>query len=58
MVKPCSVFISSTSEDLRDYRVAARDAVLAAGLRPEMMEHFAARPRIFQIPPELAAAQI
>ena len=37
MAKPSSVFISSTSEDLRDYRIAARDAVLAAGLRPEMM---------------------
>jgi hypothetical protein len=42
MAKPCSVFISSTSEDLRDHRLAARDAVLAAGLRPEMMEYFAA----------------
>src|SRR5271168_5047225 len=42
MAKPCCVFISSTSEDLADYRVAARDAVIAAGLHPEMMEYFAA----------------
>jgi hypothetical protein len=42
MVKDCSVFISSTTEDLKDYRLAARDAVLAVGLRPEMMEYFAA----------------
>src|SRR5437868_512382 len=38
----CSVFISSTSEDLKEYRAAARDAVLAVGLRPVMMEYFAA----------------
>src|ERR1039457_668337 len=42
MAKQCSVFISSTSEDLKDHRIAARDAVLAVGLRPEMMEYFAA----------------
>jgi hypothetical protein len=42
MAEPCSVFISSTTEDLKEYRTAARDAVLAAGLRPEMMEYFAA----------------
>lgn len=42
MVNQCSVFISSTSEDLTDYRLAARDAVLEVGLRPEMMEYFAA----------------
>lgn len=42
MARQCSVFISSTSEDLRDYRLAARDAVLSVGLRPEMMEYFAA----------------
>ena len=38
----CSVFISSTSEDLKEYRLAARDAALAAGFRPVMMEYFAA----------------
>lgn len=42
MAKACTVFISSTSEDLKEYRLAVRDAVLAAGLRPEMMEYFAA----------------
>jgi Sulfatase-modifying factor enzyme 1/Domain of unknown function (DUF4062)/NACHT domain len=42
MAKQCSVFISSTSEDLKEHRIAARDAVLAVGLRPEMMEYFAA----------------
>jgi formylglycine-generating enzyme required for sulfatase activity len=38
----CSVFISSTSEDLKEYRIEARDAVLSVGLRPVMMEYFAA----------------
>jgi formylglycine-generating enzyme required for sulfatase activity len=42
MAKQCSVFISSTSEDLKEHRTAARDAVLAVGLRPEMTEYFAA----------------
>src|SRR3974377_2425841 len=42
MARQCSVFISSTSEDLTDYRLAARDAVLAVGLQPVMMEYFAA----------------
>src|SRR5260370_16171047 len=42
MAKQCSVFISSTCEDLKEQRLAARDAVLAVGLRPEMMEYFAA----------------
>ena len=42
MSRQCAVFISSTSEDLREYRIAAREAVLAVGLRPEMMEYFAA----------------
>ena len=42
MAIQCSVFISSTSEDLKEYRLAARDAALAAGFRPVMMEYFAA----------------
>src|SRR5438309_4774129 len=42
MPRQCSVFISSTSEDLKEYRLAARDAALAAGFRPVMMEYFAA----------------
>src|SRR5690242_19821517 len=43
MPKPCAVFISSTVEDLREFRLAARDAILAAGLQPIMMEYFPAR---------------
>ena len=42
MAKQCSAFISSTSEDLKEYRVAARDAAIAAGFLPVMMEYFAA----------------
>src|ERR1035437_5395476 len=42
MTRHCAIFGSSTSEDLREYRVAAREAALAVGLRPEMMEYFAA----------------
>lgn len=34
------IFISSTSEDLEEYRKAARDAVLSAGCQPVMMEYF------------------
>jgi hypothetical protein len=44
-VSDCSVFISSTSEDLEDYRVAARDAVLSCGFLPVMMKYFAASGR-------------
>src|SRR3954469_7652280 len=35
-------FISSTSEDLADYRQSARDAALTARFHPEMMEYFTA----------------
>src|SRR5690242_13483656 len=42
MARTCSVFISSTAEDLKEHRLAARDAVLAVGLSPVMMEYFAA----------------
>ena len=45
MTKQYSVFISATSEDLQEYRQAARDAVLMAGMRPEMMEYFGASGR-------------
>ncbi len=34
------VFVSSTSEDLKAYRLAAQGVVLDLGLHPEMMEHF------------------
>ncbi|HEV7668436.1 MAG TPA: SUMF1/EgtB/PvdO family nonheme iron enzyme [Thermoanaerobaculia bacterium] len=34
------VFISSTSEDLNAFRLAAKDVVLDLGWHPEMMEHF------------------
>ena len=36
------VFISSTSEDLKDHRAQARDAAIQAGFLPRMMEYFAA----------------
>jgi Domain of unknown function (DUF4062) len=36
------VFVSSTSEDLKPYRAAARDAAIDAGCLPRMMEYFAA----------------
>ena len=39
------VFISSTSEDLKPYREAAREAAIAAGLLPVMMEYFPATGR-------------
>lgn len=39
---PLSVFISSTEEDLRPYRAAARDAAISAGFLPVMMEYFPA----------------
>jgi formylglycine-generating enzyme required for sulfatase activity len=35
-------YISSTVEDLKSHRTAARDAVLSAAFRPVMMEYFAA----------------
>jgi Domain of unknown function (DUF4062) len=38
-----TVFISSTAEDLKRFRAAARDAALAARFLPEMQEYFAAR---------------
>ena len=37
-----TVFISSTSEDLEDYRQAARDAAISAGCLPTMMEYWPA----------------
>ena len=39
---PFSVFISSTAEDLKANRDAARDAALGAGFLPQMMEYFVA----------------
>jgi len=42
MSRQCSVFISSTSDDLEVYRAKARDAAIAAGLLPVMMEYFTA----------------
>ncbi|MEX1028202.1 MAG: SUMF1/EgtB/PvdO family nonheme iron enzyme [Candidatus Paceibacterota bacterium] len=36
------VFISSTSEDLKQHRAAARDAAISAGFLPIQMEYFAA----------------
>ena len=37
-----TVFISSTSEDLKEYRQSARDAAISAGFHPQMMEYFTA----------------
>ncbi|MBM3813727.1 MAG: DUF4062 domain-containing protein [Acidimicrobiia bacterium] len=37
------VFISSTSEDLQEYREQARNAAIACGFSPRMMEFFPAR---------------
>ena len=39
---PKVVFISSTSEDLKEHRQAARDAAISAGFLPVMMEYFVA----------------
>ena len=38
------VFISSTAEDLKDYRAVARNVVLDIGWMPNMMEHWGAIP--------------
>ena len=38
------VFVSSTSEDLRDYRAVIRNVILGMGWHPAMMEHFGASP--------------
>ena len=40
-----TVFISSTSEDLAEYRAAAEHAAKLAGFRPAMMEYFGASGR-------------
>src|SRR5438067_190400 len=37
-----TVFISATFEDLKPYRLAARDAAVSARFHPEMMEYFPA----------------
>jgi len=39
-----TVFVSSTSRDLGDYRAIARNVVLDMGWTPRMMEHFGALP--------------
>jgi len=36
--------VSSTSQDLEDYRAVARNVILELQWRPEMMEHFGAQP--------------
>jgi hypothetical protein len=38
------VFISSTSEDLKEYRAIARNAIIEAGWFPVMMENFGPKP--------------
>jgi Domain of unknown function (DUF4062) len=42
--KSITVFVSSTSQDLEDYRAVARNVILDLHWRPEMMEHFDAMP--------------
>ena len=37
-----TVFVSSTSQDLEDYRAVARNVILDLDWRPKMMEHFGA----------------
>ena len=39
-----NVFVSSTSQDLREYRAVARNVILDLGWHPRMMEHFGASP--------------
>jgi hypothetical protein len=39
-----AVFVSSTSEDLKDYRAVARNVILDLHWLPIMMEHFGAQP--------------
>jgi Domain of unknown function (DUF4062)/SIR2-like domain len=41
---PIRVFVSSTSEDLKPFRMVARDAILKVGCIPIMMEDFGAIP--------------
>jgi len=38
------VFVSSTSEDLRDHRAVARNVIMDLGWQPTMMEHFGSSP--------------
>ncbi|MFV1958443.1 MAG: DUF4062 domain-containing protein [Planctomycetota bacterium] len=38
------VFVSSTSEDLKDYRAVARNVIMDLGWVPTMMEHFGSSP--------------
>src|SRR3954447_11784740 len=42
LTRPPRVFVSSTSVDLRLHRLALRDAAVADGFTPVMMEHFGA----------------
>ncbi len=42
MSQPIDVFVSSTSDDLREYRAPLKDAILNLGLNPIMMENFPA----------------
>ncbi len=43
-LKDITVFVSSTSKDLRDYRAVAQQVILDLHWVPEMMEHFGAQP--------------
>ena len=54
------VFVSSTSEDLRDFRAAARLVILDLGMDPVMMEHFGAseHPTVDACRKELESADV
>ncbi len=55
------VFISSTSEDLKKYREACRDAALGAKFHPEMMESFTvsgARPPLAECLAKVSEADV
>jgi hypothetical protein len=55
------VFISSTCEDLKDYRLAARDAALNEGFLPDMREYFTpggGRPPVEECLEQVARADV
>lgn len=34
------IFVSSTSQDLKEHREVVRDSIMSLGMHPAMMEHF------------------
>lgn len=55
-----TVFVSSTSKDLEDYRAVARNEILLMGWKPKMMEFFGAIPNATMqaVKDELAGCQL